>query len=127
MQESALGNEEEQLVSLLLSKGAAESALADDMGRLKVQEEVGILLAPPTCHLFLHHLCYANPQLWNATSVLHGSPGPHLCCTLDCDLQRMTAGHKIMGCVLLLAPAPFAPSYIACTSLPASFLPVCRS
>lgn len=43
MQASALGNEEEQLVSLLLSKGAAESALADEMGRLKVQEEVCIL------------------------------------------------------------------------------------
>ena len=27
-------------MSLLLSKGAAESALADEMGRLKVQEEV---------------------------------------------------------------------------------------
>lgn len=40
MQESALGNEEEQLVSLLLSKGAAESALADEMGRLRVQEDV---------------------------------------------------------------------------------------
>lgn len=47
MQESALGNEEEQLVSLLLSKGAAESALADEMGRLKVQEEVRILRQHP--------------------------------------------------------------------------------
>ena len=43
MQESAEGNEEEQLVSLLLSKGAAESALADEMGRLRVQEDVCLL------------------------------------------------------------------------------------
>ena len=41
-QESALGDEEEQVVALLLSKGAAESALADEMGRLRVQEEVCI-------------------------------------------------------------------------------------
>lgn len=63
MQTSALGNEEEQLVSLLLSKGAAESALADEMGRLKVQEEVCILgvathippmLPLPATHLQLH-------------------------------------------------------------------------
>ena len=40
MQESATGDEEEQVLALLLSKGAAESALADEMGRLKVQEEV---------------------------------------------------------------------------------------
>lgn len=40
MQESALGDEEEQVVALLLSKGAAEYALADEMGRLRVQEEV---------------------------------------------------------------------------------------
>lgn len=35
-----MGDEEEQVLALLLSKGAAESALADEMGRLKVQEEV---------------------------------------------------------------------------------------
>lgn len=35
-----MGDEEGQVLALLLSKGAAESALADEMGRLKVQEEV---------------------------------------------------------------------------------------
>lgn len=40
MQDTATGDEEEQVLALLLSKGAAESALADEMGRLKVQEEV---------------------------------------------------------------------------------------
>ncbi len=40
MQESAVGDEEEQVLALLLSKGAAESALADEMGRLRLQEEV---------------------------------------------------------------------------------------
>lgn len=35
-----MGDEEEQVLALLLSKGAAESALAHEMGRLKVQEEV---------------------------------------------------------------------------------------
>ena len=41
VQDAAMGDEEEQVLALLLSKGAAESALADEMGRLKVQEEVG--------------------------------------------------------------------------------------
>ena len=40
VQESAIGDEEEQVLALLLSKGAAETALADEMGRLRVQEEV---------------------------------------------------------------------------------------
>jgi len=40
VQDTATGDEEEQVLALLLSKGAAESALADEMGRLKVQEEV---------------------------------------------------------------------------------------
>ncbi len=40
VQDAAIGDEEEQVLALLLSKGAAESALADEMGRLKVQEEV---------------------------------------------------------------------------------------
>ncbi len=40
MQDAAMGDEEEQVLAVLLSKGAAESALADEMGRLKVQEEV---------------------------------------------------------------------------------------
>ena len=61
MQESALGNEEEQLVSLLLSKGAAESALADEMGRLKVQEEVRILRHHPhTIYAYITHVLIYN-------------------------------------------------------------------
>ena len=40
VQGSAVGDEEEQVLALLLSRGAAESALADEMGRLRVQEEV---------------------------------------------------------------------------------------
>ena len=46
MQESAVGNEEEQVVALLLSRGAAETALADEMGRLIVQEEVRLCHTP---------------------------------------------------------------------------------
>ena len=49
-----LGNEEEQLVSLLLSKGAAESALADEMGHLKVQEEVRVLWHHPPTITYVH-------------------------------------------------------------------------
>ena len=41
-----MGNEEEQVLALLLSRGAAETALADEMGRLIVQEEVSICLTP---------------------------------------------------------------------------------
>lgn len=56
-----MGNEEEQLVSLLLSKGAAESALADEMGRLRVQEDVRILFC--TCCLLSHRFCTCQPFL----------------------------------------------------------------
>ena len=38
-----MGDEEEQVLALLLSKGAAETALADEMGRLRVQEEVSFI------------------------------------------------------------------------------------
>lgn len=72
MQASALGNEEEQLVSLLLSKGAAESALADEMGRLKVQEEVCILGAtthiPPTPTSPVHSSTTAWHVAWLFTT-----------------------------------------------------------
>ena len=51
-------------MSLLLSKGAAESALADEMGRLKVQEEVCILW---------HHPHTPSPMYTLQLQDIHGS------------------------------------------------------
>ena len=72
MQESALGNEEEQLVSLLLSKGAAESALADEMGRLKVQEEV--------CILWQHPRTIYNCKTCGSAVYIGSLAQQHVCC-----------------------------------------------
>lgn len=40
MQKTGAEDEEEQVLSVLMSKGATEAALSDEMGRLRVQEEV---------------------------------------------------------------------------------------
>jgi hypothetical protein len=64
MQDAATGDEQEQVLALLLSKGAAESALADEMGRLKVQEEVN------------------SSQLNQISTTVQAYP----CCVPNCDL-----------------------------------------
>lgn len=49
-----MGDEEEQVLALLLSKGAAETALADEMGRLRVQEEVRLTQMLDMQRLLMH-------------------------------------------------------------------------
>lgn len=54
-----MGDEEEQVLALLLSKGAAETALADEMGRLRVQEEVRLTqMLHVQCLLMHWHLTF---------------------------------------------------------------------
>lgn len=62
VQKNGEEDEEEQVLSVLLSKGATEAALTDEMGRLRVQEEVlgmqsSFLLAANSCVL------HATPSL----------------------------------------------------------------
>lgn len=47
VQKSGAEDEAEQVLDVLMSKGATEAALTDEMGRLRVQEEV-------TCSLHAH-------------------------------------------------------------------------
>ena len=42
LQKHGAEDEEEQVLSMLMSKGASEAALTDEMGRLRVQEEVAL-------------------------------------------------------------------------------------
>ena len=65
MQRSGAEDEAEQVLDVLMSKGATEAALADEMGRLRVQEEV-------TCSV--HLLCCAADLILNVAAVCCQAP-----------------------------------------------------
>lgn len=102
MQESTLGNEEEQLVSLLLSKGAAESALADEMGRLKVQEEVRILWGHThTIYTYVTYVLICNCK---ASMTVHWKPCFNSIFAPDCNCRLLPShGLPVRSCINLPA------------------------
>lgn len=80
-QKTGAEDEEEQVLSVLMSKGATEAALSDEMGRLRVQEEV-LLMAS----LVLAQHCLSTP-----------SPG-HLQNQEPCAFSMLPAYHTAGSC-----------------------------
>lgn len=95
-----MGDEEGQVLALLLSKGAAESALADEMGRLKVQEEVNLHNSNSGQAQLCKHICVVNQVV-----TLPADAKGMSCCLLgschasmmySCQAQAMHAEHNTL-------------------------------